>query len=366
LQHAFERGIVHRDIKPSNLIVATYRNGDGAPTVKILDFGLARFQSEESEAADRLTQMGRMLGTIDYIAPEQAQDARNADIRADIYSLGCTLYFALTGKPPFEGADMIEKLGPRVTGEAPWVRTVRPDVPPALEEVLRKLMARLPADRYQTPAEAAEALTPFAAAVPLAIPVEEPVAEGVALAIPLNSPDSVSQAREASQERKPAEENRPARPKSHVGQPGAWKPVAVVLLIGGGIVAISLIAGVIVLGLYFRTAHDKKTGVIRFSKVKWSMPDEMATPGKTHNVLVWIDRVDCKGKVRITLTDLPPGVVAKEVVLPPSNEVGVGFTVSYGTEPLKKEIKVVAECEDGARAEFPLTLTVKEDPLKKK
>ncbi len=180
LQHAFEKGIVHRDIKPANLIVTGLKgNGDTLPVVKILDFGLARFDSESDEAA-RLTQVGRLLGTIDYISPEQAQNARDADIRADIYSLGCTLHCLLTGAPPFAGDTMVEKLGPRVTGDPPWIREARPEVPPLLEEVLRKMMARRPEDRYQTPIEVAQALAPFTAVPPAAapVPLATPVAPG--------------------------------------------------------------------------------------------------------------------------------------------------------------------------------------------
>jgi formylglycine-generating enzyme required for sulfatase activity/tRNA A-37 threonylcarbamoyl transferase component Bud32 len=156
LQHAHERGLVHRDIKPGNLMV-TRPGADQRPVIKILDFGLARFESESANAA-RLTQMGKVVGTVDYIAPEQAQDPRRADIRADIYSLGCTLFYLLTGKPPFPGKDVVEKIGARVLGDAPSVRQSRPEVPPALEQVLAKMMARDPANRFQTPGEVVRAL----------------------------------------------------------------------------------------------------------------------------------------------------------------------------------------------------------------
>jgi serine/threonine protein kinase len=96
LQHAHEKGLVHRDIKPGNLIVSR-PNPQEPPVVKILDFGLARFESESTQA-ERLTQLGTIVGTVAYIAPEQAQNARTADIRADIFSLGCTLFYLLTGK----------------------------------------------------------------------------------------------------------------------------------------------------------------------------------------------------------------------------------------------------------------------------
>ena len=106
LQHAFEKSMVHRDIKPQNLILAR----DGAKhVVKVLDFGLAKVMRENQESHG-LTGTGMMMGTPDYIAPEQSLDAASADIRADIYSLGCTLYYLLTGAPPFSGRSMYEVL----------------------------------------------------------------------------------------------------------------------------------------------------------------------------------------------------------------------------------------------------------------
>jgi eukaryotic-like serine/threonine-protein kinase len=161
LQHAHERGLVHRDIKPGNLMVAR-PNPDGPPVIKILDFGLARFEREGSQAG-RLTQLGWVVGTVDYIAPEQAGDARGADIRADIYGLGCSLFYLLTGDPPFPGDDVVEKIRARVQRDAPSVRRGRPEVSPALEQVLARMMARGPADRFQTPGEVAKALEPHTA-----------------------------------------------------------------------------------------------------------------------------------------------------------------------------------------------------------
>ncbi len=169
LQHACERGVVHRDVKPSNLLLT--KTAEGSALVKILDFGLARFESE-SDHTGRLTQLGNIVGTVDYIAPEQADNARTADIRADIYSLGCSLYFLLAAQPPFGGQSAVEKLSARMMGEPPRIRLLRPDVPAALEAVLVKMMARAPGQRYPTPAETAAALAPFArGAVATAVPV---------------------------------------------------------------------------------------------------------------------------------------------------------------------------------------------------
>jgi WD40 repeat protein len=109
-----------------------------------------------------LTQAGAVIGTPDYIAPEQAADARQADARADIYGLGCTLYFLLTGRPPFPEGTQSEKLAAQQQEEPPPVERLRAEVPPAVAEVLRKMMAKRPEERFQTPAEVAEALKPFA------------------------------------------------------------------------------------------------------------------------------------------------------------------------------------------------------------
>jgi serine/threonine protein kinase len=157
LQHAHERGMVHRDIKPANLIAA--RDGNEY-IVKVLDFGLAKVTTE-GQTESGLTREGQLLGTPDFIAPEQIRDAQSADIRADIYSLGCTFYCLLTGKPPFHGQHVWELYGAHLSTAAGPVSIVRPDVPVALDAVVAKMMAKDPRHRYQTPAEAAQALVPF-------------------------------------------------------------------------------------------------------------------------------------------------------------------------------------------------------------
>ena len=158
LQHASERGLVHRDIKPSNLQVAA--TGE---VVKILDMGLARSREPESNAGGRadLTQACSIMGTPDYIAPEQIADPRQVDVRADIYSLGCTLYYLLAARPPFPGGAWEEKLVCHRKVEPQPIEHVRPDVPAAFAAVLRKMMAKRPEDRYAVPTAAADALAPF-------------------------------------------------------------------------------------------------------------------------------------------------------------------------------------------------------------
>ncbi len=167
LEHAHHHGMVHRDIKPHNLMLA--RNG----VLKILDFGLARFgrsltpdegiaQRDAGSSADGLTTAGMVLGTPDYIAPEQISDAREADVRADIYSLGCTLYFLLAGHTPFPQGTRGGKLKAHLHQKAPPLSQLRQDVPPVLSKVVQRMMAKDPNARFQTPAEARKALTPFA------------------------------------------------------------------------------------------------------------------------------------------------------------------------------------------------------------
>src|SRR5262249_7872617 len=162
LEHAAAQRLVHRDVKPSNLMVVA-PNGlplPPRPVVKILDMGVARlFQLSEQEAPlTTLTRDGSVIGTPDYVAPEQLEDPRTVDVRADLYSLGCTLYFLLSGRVPFPGGTLIQKLDRQRWHTAPSVNQLRPEVPAPLAAVVRRLMAKHPDDRYQTPGELAQAL----------------------------------------------------------------------------------------------------------------------------------------------------------------------------------------------------------------
>lgn len=150
LAHAHKAGLVHRDVKPHNLI----RAADG--TVKVLDFGLAGVGAGEVVAAagDGLTGAGMVVGTPDYIAPEQVANASTADARADVYGLGCTLYHLLAGRPPFPTGSVMEKLDAHQTRDPDPI----PDVAAELAAILAKMLARRPEDRYQTADEVVDAL----------------------------------------------------------------------------------------------------------------------------------------------------------------------------------------------------------------
>lgn len=145
LQHAYEKGIVHRDIKPSNLMIKQ----DG--TVKLADMGLAR--SVDDTVDTNITRAGTTVGTVDYMSPEQARDSRAADIRSDIYSLGCTWYHLLTGSIPYPEGSLTNKLQAHAAGRIPDPRTRNPNVPEGVVAVMRRMMAKKKEERYQTPAE---------------------------------------------------------------------------------------------------------------------------------------------------------------------------------------------------------------------
>ncbi len=154
LQQAAKLGMVHRDIKPHNLMLTP----EGQ--VKILDFGLAKVVSENG-TRQSLTASGAYMGTPEYCAPEQAADARQADIRADIYALGCTLYALLAGGPPFQEDTAVLTILAHMQKPPPPLAEVRPDAPPKLGAVVARMLAKDPARRQQTPAEVAQALAPF-------------------------------------------------------------------------------------------------------------------------------------------------------------------------------------------------------------
>ncbi|MBI3410151.1 MAG: serine/threonine protein kinase, partial [Planctomycetes bacterium] len=168
LQHIHELGMVHRDLKPANLMLLPAaekgRTDDTLnATVKILDIGLGRELFEESPAPEggnrlELTAEGVLLGTPDYLAPEQARDPRNIDIRADIYSLGCVLYHALTGQPPFPDRNVLSQMVRHATEPAKPLQEFNPAIPDGLQQIMNWMLAKQADQRYPTPERAAQAL----------------------------------------------------------------------------------------------------------------------------------------------------------------------------------------------------------------
>jgi serine/threonine protein kinase len=170
LQHLHEQDVVHRDLKTGNLMLVPGHEAGGPDTtlnatVKLMDVGLGRtlFDEGDDGAAQNLelTGSGVVLGSPDYMAPEQARDARTADIRSDIYSLGCTLYHALTGQPPFPDNNLVRKMVKHATETPPPVKQFNRDVPDGLQQILDWMLAKDPARRYPTPERAAQALQIF-------------------------------------------------------------------------------------------------------------------------------------------------------------------------------------------------------------
>jgi eukaryotic-like serine/threonine-protein kinase len=172
LKYAANRGLIHRDIKPSNIL----RTPEGL--IKIIDLGLALQNAFEDE---RVTRDGTTVGTVDYMAPEQARDSRGTSIQSDMYSLGCTFYFLLTGVSPFPGGDITDKLTRHAKNPAPDVRDLRPDLPVELSAILLKLMAKRPEERFATYDDLTAALD----AVPKAGATQPP---GITLAPMIDSP----------------------------------------------------------------------------------------------------------------------------------------------------------------------------------
>lgn len=173
LQHAHEQGMVHRDIKPANLLVI-WSDPDSLPVLKILDLGLARLIAEaqpddndsnfpQPPMEGTVTQDGAIVGTPDYLSPEQIE-GRAVDVRSDLFSLGCTFFKILTGQIPFGGKSLMDKIHNRTSRSAPpamALRSLLPEAPPEVEAIVKKLLERDPAKRYQTPQEVAAALAPY-------------------------------------------------------------------------------------------------------------------------------------------------------------------------------------------------------------
>jgi serine/threonine protein kinase len=162
LEHLHQRGLIHRDIKPANLLVSGASVSE-VPQLKILDFGLGRF-IEQTGANGQLTSDGCTVGTVDFMSPEQIRDGKFADIRSDIYALGCTFFQALTRRLPFESDQLPEKVTSKLLKDPPRAETHRPDLPGAVGDVVNWMLQRNPAQRPANPSELVKALAPFAMA----------------------------------------------------------------------------------------------------------------------------------------------------------------------------------------------------------
>jgi serine/threonine-protein kinase len=207
LGHAHEQGIIHRDIKPSNFLLT---KKDGKLLVKLTDLGLAMRTDREEDF--RLTRPGLTVGTVDYMAPEQARDSAKADVRSDIYSLGCTLYHLLTGTAPFARGSLTERLLQHLEAEPLDVRAVNQNVPAGLVAVVTRMLAKRPEERYQTPQELLDDLEdPDVMRLKRPVPARKPAA-------PQPAPTKAAEPRPV--ETKPAEAKRPRKDsKANVATP---------------------------------------------------------------------------------------------------------------------------------------------------
>ena len=177
LDHAFRNALIHRDIKPGNVLI------DRKGVARVLDLGLARFMNDHTDQLTIKYDDKIVLGTADYVAPEQVANSHSVDIRADIYGLGATFYFLLAGHPPFPTGTVSQKLLWHRTKDPTPVRQIRPEVPEGLALVLGKMMAKDPKARYQTPAQVAADLAPYLAeSVPLPAAEEMPMLSPAAMA----------------------------------------------------------------------------------------------------------------------------------------------------------------------------------------
>jgi len=211
LQYAHQQKLVHRDIKPSNLMLAVSgqrsavskeQSSSQSAILKVLDLGLALLRAECGDP--QLTPSGLVMGTPDYSAPEQWEQSRRVDIRADIYSLGCTLFYLLAGRAPFDDGEhdsLSRKMRAHLEEPRPDILRFRQDVPPELASVVQKCLARTPDERFTTPSELAEALAPFCRETGLSDLFREHV--------------STSQPQRTSANRRPSPKDRPSRQMSN-------------------------------------------------------------------------------------------------------------------------------------------------------
>jgi serine/threonine-protein kinase len=255
LAHLHSQGIVHRDVKPSNFLVA--RRG-GRLVVKLTDLGLAR---EPTDADQRVTRLGSTVGTLDYMSPEQARDSGSADIRSDLYSLGCTLYHVLAGRCPFTEGGVADRVRQHAEEEPADIRQLRPEVPADLAAVLHRLLRKQPADRFQTPQEVLDALgdapdaedsadpeevatnEPTGAAPTATLPVKTARRAPPRRPVPLRAATTTALKARIKRLREPETQPAPAPGRAAAGRAGWWpQAVAAAML-----VAVACVVGAVLL-----------------------------------------------------------------------------------------------------------------------
>lgn len=273
---AHAQQLYHRDIKPANLLVT--RSGQ----IKVLDLGLARLGEDSSEPGGELTALGETMGTPDYMAPEQWSDSRSTDARTDLYALGCTLFFLLTGRPPFSGEGTrttATKMKAHLTDPPPDLQALRSDVPGELVDVCRTLLAKNPADRYQTAAELADVLASMGSSHGPQSALGEKSAAAPSLprtpSLPKTpSPPKAPSLSKGPVSRTPESPGQPGRLSSKGSRPPArpkW------MLAAGGLGAVAVLLGVIVITITNRDDSQIRIEVPATADVKVTYPD---SPGK--------------------------------------------------------------------------------------
>lgn len=344
LQHAADKGMVHRDIKPHNLLVIS--KGQSKGQVKIADFGLARFAAGDGSGADAsaakvpfgaakmlppavpmgVTSPNSVMGTPDYLSPEQFRNASGVDPRSDIYSLGCTLYYLLTGRPPFAGTtSLLDKLAAHAGDEPPAVRLERLEVTEELAGVIAKMMAKKPEDRFQTAAEVAAALLPYTrtgAAKEPALEVVEtppppvaPIAEVVSPPRPKVKP-VVADTAPGDDERTEADE--PVRPRRRKKRRASWweRNSGKVVAASAALIAVAAVVAAVAFGVSKLRHSDLWTA----APAPTTNAGPAAPPAAGGDVGDKPDKGDDKPAPSVPPTAIVPSKPAARVlfVLPPS------------------------------------------------